>query len=333
MKRPLFILVSGTAFILSGCVHDNSDKTSIISKRYIHKYGYPVPQEEWQEHNYPGQVITALSDGVTVTATYENGRLHGPTTYTFAHSQVIEKCLVYNQGQKVKETTYNPNSMPEKEWIQLSPHRYSLTTWYVEGCPMMVEEYAGNELIEGQYFTTLNETEARVEKGYGTRISRNQMGNLLSKEAIEEGYTVKKETYYLNGSPESISYYSLGKLNGNKQTFTANGEPLAVEEWINGQLHGKSTYFRNGNRYLEISYLNGQKNGMEKHYIDGDTLSQEISWENDLKHGATIHYIDSDFQQQWFYAGEPVSKKKFDEYNRMDQMIADISDIVKIPVR
>lgn len=333
MKRPLFILVSGTAFILSGCVHDNSDKTSIISKRYIHKYGYPVPKEEWQEHNYPGQVITVLSDGVTVTATYENGKLNGPTTYTFPHSQAIEKCIVYNQGQKVKETTYNPNSMPIQEWIQLSPQRYSLTTWYVEGCPMMVEEYAGNELIEGQYFTTLNETEAHVEKGYGTRISRDPLGTLLSKETIEEGYAVKKETYYSNGSPESISYYSLGKLHGNKQTFTTNGEPLAVEEWVNGQLHGKATYFRNGNRYLEISYLHGQKNGPERHYIDGDILSQEISWENDLKHGATIQYIDSDFQQQWFYAGEPVSKKKFDEYNRMDQMVADISDAVKIPIR
>jgi antitoxin component YwqK of YwqJK toxin-antitoxin module len=333
MKKPLFILVSGTAFILSGCVHDNSDKTSVISKRYIHKYGYPVPKEEWQEHNYPGQVISVLSDGVTVTATYENGNLHGPTTYTFAHSQAIEKCIVYNQGQKVKETTYNPNSMPVQEWIQLSPQRCSLTAWYAEGCPMMIEEYAGSELIEGQYFTTLNETEARVEKGYGTRISRDLMGALLSKEAIEEGYCVKKETYYPNGSPESISYYALGKLHGNKQTFTANGEPLAVEEWVNGQLHGKATYFKNGNRYLEISYLHGQKNGTERHYIDGDTLSQEISWENDLKHGATVRYIDSDIQQQWFYAGEPVTKKKFDDYNRMDQMVADISEDVKIPIR
>lgn len=333
MKRPLFILVSATAVILSGCVHDNSDKTSIISKRYIHKYGYPVPKEEWQEHNYPGQIITALSDGVTVTATYESGKLHGPTTYTFPHSQAIEKCIVYNQGQKVKETSYNSHSMPLQEWIQLSPQRHSLTTWYAEGCPMMVEEYAGNELIEGQYFTTLNETESRVEKGYGTRISRDQMGILLAKELIEEGYTIKKETYYSNGAPESIAHYSLGKLNGDKQTFTTNGEPLAIEEWVNGQLHGKATYFRNGNRYLEISYLNGQKNGIERHYIDGDSLSQEISWENDLKHGATIHYIDSDIQQQWFYAGERVSKKKFDDYNQMDQMVADISDAVKIPIR
>lgn len=333
MKRHLFIFMSGTAFILSGCVHDNSEKTNIISKRYVHKYGYPVPKEEWQEHNYPGQVITALSDGVTVTSTYENGKLHGPTTYTFPHSQAIEKCIIYNQGQKVKETSYNSNSMPLQEWIQLSPQRYSLTSWYIEGCPMMVEEYAGNELIEGQYFTALNEIEARVEKGDGIRISRDQTGMLLSKEVVEGGYTVKKETYYPNGVPESISYYALGKLNGNKQTFTTSGEPLALEEWVNGQLHGKATYFRNGNRYLEISYLNNQKNGTERHYTDGDLLTQEINWENDLKHGSTIYYTDSDIQQHWFYAGQPVSKKKFDDYNQMDQMVADISEDVKIHIR
>lgn len=333
MKRHLFILMSGTAFILSGCVHDNNDKTSVISKRYIHKYNYPVPKEEWQKHNYPGQVITNLSDGVTVTATYENGKLHGPTTYTFAHSQSIEKCIVYNQGQKVKETSYNSNSMPLQEWIQLSPQRYSLTSWYVEGCPMMVEEYAGNELIEGQYFTALNEIETRVEKGDGIRISRDQTGTLLSKEVIEDGYTVKKETYYPNGAPESIAYYALGKLNGNKQKFTANGEPLALEEWVNGQLHGKATYFRNGNRYLEISYLSNQKNGTERHYTDGDLLTQEIHWENDLKHGSTIYYADSDIQQQWFYAGQLVSKNKFDLYNQKDQMAADISDDIKIHIR
>lgn len=333
MKRHLFIFMSGTAFILSGCVHDNSEKTNIISKRYVHKYGYPVPKEEWQEHNYPGQVITALSDGVTVTSTYENGKLHGPTTYTFPHSQAIEKCIIYNQGQKVKETSYNSNSMPLQEWIQLSPQRYSLTSWYIEGCPMMVEEYAGNELIEGQYFTALNEIEARVEKGDGIRISRDQTGMLLSKEVVEGGYTVKKETYYPNRVPESISYYALGKLNGNKQTFTTSGEPLALEEWVNGQLHGKATYFRNGNRYLEISYLNNQKNGTERHYTDGDLLTQEINWENDLKHGSTIYYTDSDIQQHWFYAGQPVSKKKFDDYNQMDQMVADISEDVKIHIR
>jgi antitoxin component YwqK of YwqJK toxin-antitoxin module len=263
---------------------------------------------------------------VTITETYENGLLQGPTTVTYPHSQTVEISSYFNQGEKVKEIRYNAFGMPVEEWVQLSPTRYSLSMWYKEGSPMLVEEYTGEELLEGQYYTTNNEVESRVEKGHGLRIRRDETGSLVSKEMFEEGYALKKETYYPNGTPESIAYYFRNKLNGERKTFAQNGEPLAVEEYVNGDLHGKATYFKNGNRYLEISYLYGQKNGTERHYLDGDVISQEISWENDLKHGATIFYVDGNPEYQWYYSGNAVSKRSYDENSRLDRIIANLPE-------
>lgn len=321
MKHNLFALLGFTGLALCGC-NDNKKDDNVVSQRYIHKYGYAVSQEEWETKNCPGQVITNLNNGVTVTSTFEGGIKHGPTTHTYPHSQTVEYYCLYNQGNKVKEISYDPAGIPIEEWIQLSPTRYSITMWYKEGSPMMVEEFVGEELLDGQYFTASNDLESRVEKGAGLRIRRDRSGVLLAKETIEEGYAIKKESFYPNGAPESIAYYFHETLNGEKRTFAQNGEPLAIEEWVNGQLHGKSTYFKNGNRYLEITYLHGHKNGVERHYIDGDIVSQEIAWENDQKHGQAVFYADGKPESQWFYAGELVSKRKFDELNKLDEIIS-----------
>ena len=66
---------------------------------------------------------------------------------------------------------------------------------------MCVEEFVGEELLEGQYFTPTNDSESRVEKGQGTRVCRDPNGPLLFKEVIEKGYAIRKETFYPNGLP------------------------------------------------------------------------------------------------------------------------------------
>lgn len=324
MNYKVYSLLVLIGLSLVGC-RSSQQNDDIVSQRYVHKYGYAVSQAEWDAKDYPGQVITHLRTGVTITATYENGLLHGLTTHTFPHSQTIEHSYLYNQGAKVKETHYSGEGMPLEERVQLSPSRQAITMWYRQGSPMLTEEFIENELLEGQYFSVDNELESRIEKGSGTRIRRSLEGLLLSKEEFTQGFLVKRETFYPTALPESIAYYQNGKLQGEKRTFGPSGEPVAIEEYMNGQLHGLATYFNNGQRYLEISYLNGQKNGMERHYVDGHILTQEIAWEDDLKHGCERLYVDNTIDQRWFYAGESVSPKRFAELNRLDALISQIS--------
>jgi antitoxin component YwqK of YwqJK toxin-antitoxin module len=328
MKKNHFLVFSLIALSLAGC-KNGQEESSVVSQRYIHKYGYAVSKEEWDAKQYPGQVITTLRDGVTVTATYENGVLHGPTTHTFPHSQTIASYYVYNHGNLAKEISYDVKGMPINEKIYFSSSRYTMTLWYAEGSPLSIEEYANDEIVEGQYFNQRNETESRVEKGKGLRIRRNQQGVLVSKDVIESGYMVKRESFYSNGAPESITHYQRGQLHGEKKNFAQSGEPNLIEEWVNGKLHGRCTYFNNGTKQVEISYLNGMRNGLEVHYIDGNKVLEETLWENDKKHGASTFYIDGEAQTTWYYAGKKVSKNTFDENVRLDEMITQISQDVQ----
>ncbi len=329
MKYKTYFACTTLALLCCAC-QKHKKEDDVISQRYIHKYGYAVSKEEWDENHYPGQIVTSLKNGVTMTASYENGYLHGPCTYSYPDSQTIENYSLYNQGALVKEAHYDVHGLPVRERVQLSPSRYTITLWYAEGSPLSIEEYAHEELLEGQYFTTTNEIEGRVEKGTGLRVRRTAQGVLVSKDSFEQGYMTRKESFYTNGNPESIVHYSRTLLHGERKTFAPTGEPIAIEEYINGKLHGKATYFKNGIRCVEISYLDGMKNGPEIHFIDGEIVSQELNWEDDQKHGPAVYYIDGSRHTQWYYAGQQVSKSRFEELTHLDDMISQISPDVTL---
>lgn len=328
MRRSIYLMLGTVSLMLIGCGKKKADD-DVVSQRYIHKYGYAVSKDEFETRKYPGQVITLLKNGVTITSNYENGVPHGICTHTYPNSQTVESYFVYNQGRLVKEILYDITGMPIREEVQLSPTRYATTLWYADGTPMSIEEFTNQELLEGQYFTMHNEVESRVEKGKGERIRRDVKGTLLSRDQIVEGYVTKHETFFPNGSPESVSYYYQGKLNGEKKTFTATGEPLATKEYVNGMLHGKVTLYKNGAKYLESFYLDNKKNGLEIHYIDGEIVSQEILWENDKRHGPSKYYVEGIAQTEYYYDGLAVSENKWNELNHIDQMIGQIAPEAK----
>lgn len=324
MRTKVVCILGAAAAVLSGC-GNHKKESQVISQQYIHKYGYAVSKEEWNAKKYPGQVITTLRNGVTLTSTFENGVLHGPTTRTYPHSQTVENYSLYNGGAIVKEIRYDIKGMPVRESLQLSPTRYAITLWYADGTPLSIEEFAGHELLDGQYFTMTNEIEARVEKGHGKKIHRDEKGLLLAIEEYAQGYVTKRETFYPTGAPESITHYAQGKLHGEKRTFQQTGEPIVIEEWVHGKLDGKTTHFKNGTKISEVSYLNGIKNGLEIHYLDGEVVSQQIQWENDVKHGPSIYFVAGKAKTEYYYNGEKVEKKDFDAQLRMDEMISQIS--------
>lgn len=167
-KSTIIFLPVALSLLLASCGSDQGS-SQVVSQRFIHKFGYAVSKTDWDKHSYPGQVITVMRDGVTVTASYENGLLHGPCTYTYPHSQTVHRFHLFNQGTLVKEITYDQIGMPTKERVQLSPQRHVVTYWYQDGTPLSIENYAGEELIDGEYLTQNNEVEARVEHGSGGR--------------------------------------------------------------------------------------------------------------------------------------------------------------------
>lgn len=320
MHLKTYTLIAILALALSACQKDakNSD---VISQTYVHKYGYAVSQEEWQAKNYPGQVITLLKTGVTVTATYENNVLHGPCTYSFPGSHTVEKYILYTQGQPTKEILYDITGMPIQETLQQSENRRSLVTWYPDGVPKSIETYVGNELSQGEYFSADNQLEARVDGGIGTRVIRDRAGLLTCKDSIEGGYLVQRESFYTNGSPESIAHYYKGNLQGKRQVFSQTGEPVCIEEWAGGQLHGLCTYFKNGAKDYELAYSCGKKHGLETHFLDGLAVLHQISWVFDQKHGPETFFMADNKKVVWNYEDKEVSSERFEELAQVDSLL------------
>ncbi|MDN3508347.1 MAG: hypothetical protein P0S94_05450, partial [Simkaniaceae bacterium] len=176
MLKGKFLLACSLVGLLSVGCQNNKKKNSndVVSERYIHKYGYDVARSEWLANAYPGQVITTLKNGVTVTAGYENGVLHGQTTYTYPHSQTLESLYLYEKGNLIKKVSYDVRGMPYREDLTLSDTRVKSKYWYNTGTPKCAEEIDSNTLTNGEYFTLKNELESKVDHGNGVRTIRDK---------------------------------------------------------------------------------------------------------------------------------------------------------------
>lgn len=330
MKRFIPFVLPLLALFAVGCHNSSRDsEDQVVSKRFIHKYGYDVSKEEWETASYPGQVITTLRNGITVTASYEDGILNGPTTYTYPHSQTTESLNIYERGNLVKKTSYNIRGVPQKEEVFLSPSHVKVTRWYTAGTPLSVEEYHNTELLEGEYYNRNNEVEFRVSKGSGMRITRDQHEQMVAKETIENGYPVLRETFHPHGVPHAIIPLSGGKIHGEKRIFAPSGEPISSETYKLSVLNGPATYFQNGCRYLEVSYKNGLRHGAERHFVDGETIVEETQWYEGNKHGSSIVFFDGMSKTRWYYNNTPVTKERYRELIEQEENIAIMNDRAK----
>src|SRR3569832_1842673 len=59
MRRIVTPLALCLTLFLAGC-RSNTQDNNVVSERYIHKYGFVVSKNEFEERKYPGQVITSL---------------------------------------------------------------------------------------------------------------------------------------------------------------------------------------------------------------------------------------------------------------------------------
>lgn len=319
MKRLTLSLAAIALLGMTACQDQNNDV--VVMEKYVHKYGYTVSKEEWNAKKYPGQVITTMRDGVTVTATYEDGLLHGPSTNTYPHSQTVESYYLYSKGSLAKEIKYDIRGIPQKEVIYQSPSISTTTLWFEAGTPRSIEEYESGELLSGQYFSSSNETEARVVNGNGERVNRDLSGTLLSKEFIENSAVTSRQAFHSNGTPESIANYENGRLHGEMRTFNLSGEPESIEHYVDGKLQETSIYFKNGCKFMEIAYEEGKKQGDEIHYIDGDVVSQKIHWEHDKKHGPSTFYVDGVAHTKWYYNGNLVKQARYEELVHQNEVM------------
>lgn len=312
--RSIYILgITSLALTLTACGKQNCNDCCVVDETYVHKYGVAVPSDFWADSGEHGSVISTMGDGIVITRGYSSGLLDGETTYSFPHSSQIQKKEIYNQGTLTKTTEYFFDGTPRIETVTDSPiGTKKISTWYLSGTPKSVEVYSGNLIISGEYYSQNNQRDALVENHSGTRLVRDDYGQLISTDQIEGGQLTLRTNYHPNGAPQAMIPYKDGLVDGTKKTFHPAGEPATVEEWAGGKQHGMTTAYQHGEKYAEVPYVDGQKQGKEVRYRDGNTVVQEIGWEKGDQHGPMTTYIGDTPKSEYYYKGEQTTKADYE---------------------
>ena len=286
----------------------------VLDEQYVHKYGVAVPPDFWESSGEDGAVVSTRADGVVVSRSYKGGILDGETSYTFPHSSQICKREVYSQGALTKSIELHTEGTPKNEAIFNAPQQgmQTFSTWYISGAPKSVEQYRGQQLVSGTYSSIDNQPDGIVENGAGTRLLRDDYGQLTCVDTISNGSLTMRQSCHANNLPKEKIPYRNQAVHGTKQTFYPGGEPNTIEQWEDGRQQGTTTVFFHGEKYAEVPYINGMKKGTERRYRDGNELVQELTWHNDQLHGPAVTYVDGEpAKTEWFYRGAPTTEENF----------------------
>lgn len=317
MKRSALPLHLALTLALVGCQSkyvDSSDP-DVVGQQYIHQYGVTVSKDDWDARGRNGEIVSTRKDGVKLVKNYSAGVLDGESSYSFPNSHITQKIETYEQGTLVKTVENYASGLPKKEEEQTGANTKMVTCWYESGTPALVEEYEGNLLITGKYFTTKNEKESEVIAGNGMRTEYDGYGQRLWTDTIESGVMTSRMVLHPNGAPKEIVPYQNGVVSGAKKTYFAGGEPATLEQWVNGKQHGVTIEYRNGEKVAEVPYVRGKRHGIEKRYRAGSSVEQEIAWKDDQMHGPSRSYVGQDTRTDWYHEGRAVSKATFDQLN------------------
>lgn len=284
----------------------------VVCESYVHRYGVPLPQDEWVERGKNGQVVSTQKDGVIVTRNYEGGMLQGESTYSFPHRDRIQKKEIYDRGGLARELYFNSSGIPQQEIVYNYPDRKSITVWYENGSPQLCESYESNQLISGEYYDIANRVESQVNGGDGFRTRRDGLGQLQSIDTIDQGQMTLRTTYHANGAPDTVTPYANGTIHGLRRTYQVGGEPATVETWTNNKQHGITTIYENGEKLSEIPYVNGRQHGMERRYRDGEVVAQEVTWVGGQKQGPCYTYVGNTRETDWYFGDKLVNKATYD---------------------
>lgn len=313
MRSSFIAALFSIAVIYTGCARQQSNDAFVVDQTFVHKYGVAVPSDYWSSSGEHGSVISTMGDGVVISRTYSAGLLDGETTYTYPHSSQIQKKEIYNQGILVKEGEFYFDGAPRSETVFEPLHSFkTLSLWYLSGTPKSIEQYEGELLVKGDYFTSFNQHDAAVENYAGTRLVRDDYGQLLATDQIKNGQLVLRTSYHPNGSPKEMTPFNNGLVEGVKKTFHPAGEPNTLEEWIAGNQQGKSYIYQHGEKFAEVPFDRGLKNGVERRFRDGKDVVQEISWNDGQLHGPTTTYVGDTSKTDWYYQGNLMTKTDYD---------------------
>jgi antitoxin component YwqK of YwqJK toxin-antitoxin module len=297
----------------SGCARHLHDPHEVVNQEYIHRYGMPIKQQDWHAQGKSGKVVSSLKSGVVISKSYVNGILDGESTYTYPHSEHVEKTQTYAKGVLTQETVSYRNGTIASQTTFPAANKTLIYTWYDNSSPKSQETFTNDALVTGEYYDLAHHLDSRVDNSQGLRTRRNAFGQLVGVDTIKAGINTQTLTYYPNHAIKQIIPYVNHQMHGQLRTFLPGGEPSTIETWAYGEQTGTKTLFENGEKIAEVPYIHGVKNGIEKRFRNGHIVVEEISWHNDSMHGPRLTTIGDVSNIDYFYQGKNVSKSVFEK--------------------
>lgn len=312
MKKIALVVIAGS-LVLGGCARRLHNPHEVLDQTYIHPYGVPVEENNWQSQGSSGQVVSTLKSGVVVTKTFSGGILEGETSYTFPHSELIEKREIYSNNVIQKETNFHRNGTPSYQIEYTSPGTQKILTWYDNGATQCSEILENGLIAQGEYFDLTHRLDSRIDNANGFRTRRDAFGNREGVDSVVNGEMILTKTFHQNGTVKEEIPYVKGRVEGQLKTYLPDGVPVSLETWVNGQKTGTTRLFENGEIVADVPYMNGSKEGIEKRYRNGKIVVAEISWVENNLHGPYVSYVGEVTKTDYFYQGNSVSRSVYDK--------------------
>ncbi len=316
-NRPMSQFMKSTfalsMLFFSSCSLQNQ-KDEVVRTQYYHVYGPEINHKTWDDQGMTGNMVQYYKSGIRVRKSYENGVLHGSSTWTYPNSSIVHRYEEYDQGVLTSFGVNYENGTSElQEEIGPNKIRY-VRAWYEDGSPKFIEEWDPEHktLIYAHYFNEDGELESEIQNGNGIRIERARNRMLLSREQYLEGKVILKEEFFPNGSIKSTTSIKDEKKNGIVYTYAETGQPISLEQWTNDTIDGMQTYFDHGLKSSQVPYKNGIREGVETRYKPGtDQIVATITWYNNMRHGPSTFIFPDQEITEWYWKDGKVTEEMY----------------------
>ena len=219
-------------------------------------------------------------------------------------------------------------------------------TWSAPKSVSVLHAMTGDDAILQAFRTTVRETMNEMEAEMQTRVRKDKQdtdrttGNWVWSEFVHltsrpvanvpcpqihiHCYMAKSEAFIRTALPRA-SPTTLRARSMERKVCSPRPESRSPASSIKGAFSTASpSTSRTAQKANRSATTKGTGTALEVHYLDGDAVSQEIHGSTTASMGPRPS-ISTARQNEWYYDGEQVTQKKFEELNRLDEMISRIS--------
>lgn len=258
------------------------------------------------EGKMQGTLISWQNSGkLAMTATYKQGKLHGPQSTFHANGTV---------------STYGDNKNGRKEG--------AWTTYYDSGAKLESGTYVRGQKtgLWTRYRAdgTKDElTNYKEDAKHGAYVEYDAHGQKEEEGQFEAG---KREglwtDYRRDGSPKKTRSYKRGVREGPSSTYDADGHRTALEAYLGGKKHGPMKYWRMRDGKLVVertqTYQRGRRQGVEMRFFRTGEPRYRYTYDKDEKTGPSTEWRLSRGQHYVSRKGSYLRGKREGLWESMD---------------